>query len=159
MSESAEGRTDDPSDAHRLRRLAAGDAAEVAGVFQRSRATAMPWLPVLHDGTEDLAFFGAELGEGSSWGAFVDGTLVGFAIRHDDWLRHLYVDPRHQRRGIGSALVVRVIAESTDGLQLWAFARNAPAIAFYRRHGFEVAERTDGAGNEEREPDVRMTRR
>ncbi|MBI1349966.1 MAG: GNAT family N-acetyltransferase [Actinomycetales bacterium] len=119
----------------------------------------MPWLPVLHDGTEDLAFFGAQLGEGSSWGAVVHGALVGFAIRHDDWLRHLYVDPRHQRRGIGSALLERVIAEAADGLQLWAFARNTPAIAFYRGHGFEVAERTDGAGNEEREPDVRMTRR
>lgn len=37
-----------------------------------------------------------------------------------------------------------------------AFARNEAALDFYARHGFEVAERTAGSANEEREPDVRM---
>ncbi len=32
--------------------------------------------------------------------------------------------------------------------------RNNRARAFYERHGFRVARMTDGADNEEREPDI-----
>jgi len=32
---------------------------------------------------------------------------------------------------------------------------NGPAQRLYERHGFVAVERTDGAGNEECEPDVR----
>ncbi len=41
------------------------------------------------------------------------------------------------------------------GLQLWTFQVNGPAQSFYERHGCRAVERTDGATNEEREPDVR----
>ena len=40
-------------------------------------------------------------------------------------------------------------------LQLWAFQSNAGGRRFYERHGFAAVEFTDGAGNEERWPDVR----
>jgi ribosomal protein S18 acetylase RimI-like enzyme len=43
------------------------------------------------------------------------------------------------------------------GLQLWTFQVNTPACRFYERHGFVEAGRTDGSGNEEREPDVRYS--
>ena len=45
--------------------------------------------------------------------------------------------------------------DSAPGLQLWTFQRNAVARHFYERHGFRAAELTDGARNEEVEPDVR----
>jgi GNAT superfamily N-acetyltransferase len=41
-------------------------------------------------------------------------------------------------------------------LVLWTFQANSAAIAFYLREGFVEIERTDGAGNEEGLPDVRM---
>jgi ribosomal protein S18 acetylase RimI-like enzyme len=44
---------------------------------------------------------------------------------------------------------------NAEGLQLWTFQANEPAQRFYERHGFVDAERTDGAGNEERAPDIR----
>jgi hypothetical protein len=37
------------------------------------------------------------------------------------------------------------------------FERNSGARAFYARHGFTEVTRTDGSGNEEREPDVLLT--
>jgi hypothetical protein len=37
---------------------------------------------------------------------------------------------------------------------LWTFQVNGPARRFYERHGFIAVERTDGHGNEEREPDI-----
>ncbi|WP_327002107.1 GNAT family N-acetyltransferase [Dactylosporangium sp. NBC_01737] len=42
------------------------------------------------------------------------------------------------------------------GLQLWTFASNTAAQRFYLRHGFVVAETTDGSLNEERAPDIRF---
>jgi len=43
------------------------------------------------------------------------------------------------------------------GIELWTFQVNEAAARFYERHGFVAAERTDGAGNEERSPDIRYT--
>jgi ribosomal protein S18 acetylase RimI-like enzyme len=40
-------------------------------------------------------------------------------------------------------------------LQLWVFQKNIEAIKFYERHGFLIVEATDGANNEEKEPDAR----
>jgi len=48
------------------------------------------------------------------------------------------------------------MSENPGGLSLWAFAANHGAIAFYGRAGFVEVLRTDGSGNEERQPDVRM---
>jgi ribosomal protein S18 acetylase RimI-like enzyme len=45
-------------------------------------------------------------------------------------------------------------ARRPEGLRLWVFQRNEGARAFYAKHGFTEVERTDGAANEEREPDV-----
>ena len=42
-------------------------------------------------------------------------------------------------------------------LQLWTFQVNDRARRFYERNGFTIAEMTDGAGNQEREPDIRYS--
>ena len=139
-----------------VRPLASTDAADVAAVFVASRRAAMPWLPVLHPPSEDVAFFAGEVESSSGWGAFDAGRLVGFGLLRDGWLNHLYVAPEWRGRGVGSALLSRALAEARSTLDLWAFARNEPALAFYARHGFQVVERTDGSSNEEKEPDVRM---
>ncbi|MEJ3744355.1 GNAT family N-acetyltransferase [Actinomycetes bacterium KLBMP 9797] len=72
--------------------------------------------------------------------ARVDGVLVGCAGWRDGRLRHVYVDPDHVRRGVGSALLARVeadfrertgAAEITAGVVLYA-------EAFYRVNGYRV---------------------
>ena len=63
--------------------------------------------------------------------------------------------PDAQSRGAGTALLERVKAERPDGFELWVFQRNDGALRFYERHGLRLVERTDGSGNEEREPDAR----
>lgn len=139
-----------------IRSLARHDAAEVAVVFAGSRRAAMPWLPVLHTPDEDLAFFESEIESSTGWGLFEEGRLIGFALARDGWLNHLYVEPDHRGGGVGTALLSRVLEGSPSGVDLWAFARNEAALAFYAHRGFEVVERSDGSANEEREPDVRM---
>ena len=64
--------------------------------------------------------------------------------------------PEHAGQGVGSALLDLVKAQRPDGFCLWVFEMNAPARGFYARHGLVELERTDGSGNEEQAPDVRM---
>ena len=40
------------------------------------------------------------------------------------------------------------------GFTLWVFQRNTGARRFYERRGLRLVELTDGAGNDEREPDA-----
>ena len=44
---------------------------------------------------------------------------------------------------------------NTEGLELWTFASNVRAHAFYEQRGFLLVEQTSGEGNEERSPDRR----
>jgi hypothetical protein len=57
------------------------------------------------------------------------------------------------RRGIGSRLLNIAKAQRTK-LRLWAFQRNEIAKQFYSERGFYALKETDGAENEEKEPDV-----
>jgi ribosomal protein S18 acetylase RimI-like enzyme len=133
------------------------DVAAIAALFTASRRAAMPWLPEWHDAAEDRWFFEHRvLPECEVLVARDGGEVLGFlALRGGD-VDHLYVHPAAQRRGHGTALLVAAQARRPAGLELWAFQRNTPALAFYARHGFTELARTDGSGNEEREPDVRL---
>jgi GNAT superfamily N-acetyltransferase len=132
------------------------DADALARLFAASRAHAMPWLPVLHDAAQDEAFFGGLLAGEEVLVARRDGAVLGFLVLAGDEVDHLYVRPDAQRAGLGSALLNVAKARRHGGLELWAFQRNEGALAFYARHGFVEVRRTDGRGNEEREPDVRL---
>jgi ribosomal protein S18 acetylase RimI-like enzyme len=135
------------------------DGPDVAALYTATRAAAVPLMPfAVHTAAEDVAHFSALLGDGEheTWLAEEDGDVAGFVVLTATWLDALYVHPRAQGRGIGSALLELAQALRPDGLGLWVFETNAPARALYARHGFVEAEHTDGSENEERVPDVRM---
>lgn len=131
---------------------APADAPAIAALFAASRAAAMPWLPVLHTPEGERAFF-ARIITSHRVRIVREGDLLGFCASRPGWIDHLYIAPAARRRGIGAALLADALAGATE-THLWAFQRNAPARAFYRRFGFEEVELTDGARNEERTPDV-----
>jgi GNAT superfamily N-acetyltransferase len=132
------------------------DADQVAVLFAASRRAAMPWLPVLHDAAEDRAFFGRVLATLEVHVARRGDEVLGFIALDGCDVDHLYIRADVQRAGIGSRLLALAMERRPGGLELWAFQRNTAALAFYARHGFTEVRRTDGAGNEEREPDVRL---
>ena len=132
----------------------AADAPAITRVFQAARRTALPYLPVLHSSAEDHAFFAGLVAAGGVTVAEVDGAVAAF-LALAERVDHLYVHPDHQRQGLGSALL-RSAQSARPRLELWVFQRNTDAIAFYEAHGFAVVEATDGAGNEEHEPDYLM---
>ena len=140
-----------------LRPAVISDAPEIAAIARLARAAAMPWLPVLHTIEGDISFYSRRvLPELRVELAERDGQICGFSAVEDDWLSQLYIRPDHWRTGVGSALLQRAM-ERAEFLQLWVFARNLTAQAFYIHHGFAEAERTDGSNNEEKCPDIRMT--
>lgn len=132
------------------------DAADIARIHRSARLAAMPWLPDLHTPEEDLAFFSEEVLSNQTVLVFEDGgRVVGFIAFTPNWVHHLYIAPDHWARGCGSELLGLAQAGSVR-LQLWAFQGNHRARRFYAKHGFQEVELTDGAGNQEKKPDVRL---
>lgn len=67
-----------------------------------------------------------------------DGTVVGFVSLLDDVLAAIFVAPTEQGHGIGSALFEHAKG-LRERLSLTVYAANSASIAFYRRHGFQIA--------------------
>lgn len=138
-----------------LRPARPDDATAIADLFTRSRGL-LTFLPILHTADEDRGFVrDVVMAEMDVTVAEGQGRILGFMAEKPDWVVHLYVAPEALRQGIGSALMRHAQARQAR-LNLWCFAENRRGLAFYTRHGFVVAEETDGSGNESRAPDKRL---
>lgn len=142
-----------------LRPAVAEDVGGVTEVYLSARAASAPAMPApVHDAEAVRGHLATVREHKEMWVAEDAGgrSVAAFAVLGDHWLDDLYVHPRHQRRGIGSALLDLAKARRPDGFSLWVFETNSTARRFYRRHRLVELERTDGAGNEEHAPDIRM---
>lgn len=140
-----------------LRRALSSDAEAAAGVWLRSFAAALPGVVRPRSDDEVRDYFRHVLVPlRETWVAqAAGGGVVGVMVLEGEELDQLYLAPEWRGHGIGDRFVALAKERSPGGLALWTFQVNAPAHRFYERHGFTAVERTDGAGNEEREPDVR----
>lgn len=132
-----------------IRRATEADVEEIVAIFEPSFAL-LDFLPTLHTHEEHLGFFGGRIRDAE---VYIFGR--GFAVVHDDWLQHLYVHPDEIGTGVGHALFEHVTTLLPDGFQFWVFQQNHRARRFYEAHGATAFEFTDGAGNEEKTPDIR----
>jgi GNAT superfamily N-acetyltransferase len=75
------------------------------------------------------------------WGYEAGGELVGVMgiqeVRDVDLIRHAYVEPASQGRGVGGALLERLSTTAVRPMLVGTWATADWAIRFYRRHGFE----------------------
>ena len=80
-------------------------------------------------------------------GCEIDGVLggvMGFQhIRDVDLIRHAYVSPQHQGKGVGGMLLRHLEAESTSNILIGTWANASWAIAFYQRHGYRLTSPED----------------
>ena len=137
------------------RQLELADMDAAARVHRAAFDHALPWLSGLHTPDEDRWFYRERVFTGCQvHGAFEGGALAAIIAFRGGWIDQLYVLPEMQGRGVGSELL-QVAKRAFDGLQLWTFQRNLRARRFYEARGFVLVEETDGAGNEENEPDAR----
>ena len=131
------------------------DASEIAEIHMAARATAMPWLAVVHSPREVRLHFETVVLPGTDVRvARIDGVITGFMALRGNWIDHLYLVPDAWRQGLGRRLLQEAMAARPE-LELWTFQRNDGARRFYESFGFKAVEFTDGSANEEREPDVR----
>jgi chorismate mutase/GNAT superfamily N-acetyltransferase len=142
----------------RLRPAGTSDLPALAEVFLRARAAAVPAMPPgTHSDAEVRAWVGGwDLAAWDVWLAEADGPPLGFAVVAGDWLHSLYVAPEAAGQGIGGTLLDLVKGLRPGGFGLWVFESNVPARSFYEHRGLVSLERTDGSGNEEGAPDLRM---
>jgi ribosomal protein S18 acetylase RimI-like enzyme len=84
------------------------------------------------------------------------GRVAGFSANDGATVHALYVDMALRGQGFGGALL-RDLQAKEDALTLWTFQENTPAQRFYARYGFTEVERTDGSGNDEHLPDIRLS--
>jgi chorismate mutase/GNAT superfamily N-acetyltransferase len=141
-----------------LRRADRDDLAAVAALHLRVRAAAVPAMPPIASTAEEVRTHVErwDLDSHELWLATRDDVLIGYAMAQGDWLHSLYVDPGAQGEGVGTGLLDLVKSLRPDGFCLYVFESNRPARQFYSRHGLVELETSDGLGNAEGAPDVRM---
>jgi GNAT superfamily N-acetyltransferase len=79
------------------------------------------------------------------WGYEADGALIGVMgvqpMDDVDLIRHAYVAPGRQQRGIGGALLEHLVPSTARRCLVGTWAAAEWAIRFYRRHGFAPVRR------------------
>ena len=88
----------------------------------------------------DLA---AEIAAGVRFSGWEDaGALAGVMgiqrVKDATLIRHAYVRPAYQHRGVGSALITGLMSRVTGPLLVGTWAAATWAIRFYERHGFRL---------------------
>lgn len=132
-----------------LRPARAGDLGPVLDVFLTCWRIAYQGLlpqPTLDAMTDDEAteLWQRALADAGSRVVVAEheGRVVGVVrwTPGDATVQSLYVHPGHQGQGTGAALLEAATGALADQgapvARLWVFAANAPARAFYRRHGW-----------------------
>ena len=137
-----------------LRQLDLADMDAAARVHRAAFDMQLPWLAGLHRPHEDRQFYRTRVFRDCIvWGASSGAEIVGIVAFRPLWIDQLYVEPSAQGRGIGSRLL-EIARADQHRVSLWTFQRNVRARHFYETRGFIAVQETDGAGNEEREPDI-----
>lgn len=137
-------------------RLRRGEPEDVEPIARMMRSTydRMTYVPRLHTSEEDRAYIAGLFTDHELWVADDGDGVLGFAILSADQLLQIHVDPDEQNKGIGSTLFARAKERRPAGFSLWVFQKNDGARRFYERHGCELVRLTNGAEDEEREPDA-----
>jgi ribosomal protein S18 acetylase RimI-like enzyme len=142
-----------------VRRGGVADGPAIGTLYTAARVAAVPQMPpALHTAEEDRGFFTRRLesDEVTAWVAEAGGEVLGFALCTPTFLDGLYIRPDLKGQGIGSLLLDVVDATHPDGYELCVFESNIGARRLYERRGLVEVEHTDGSGNEEKAPDIRM---
>ena len=96
-----------------------------------------------HDPYMDSRELDEEIAAGVEfWGYEAGGILIGVMgiqpVRDVDLIRHAYVRPGTQRRGVGGALLVHLRGLTARRMLVGTWAAADWAIRFYERYGFAL---------------------
>ena len=117
------------------------DFEPVVALWHRAKRAAYPFLPLEQARTidEDRAFFRSSILARCRLSVAVEGNAPrAFLAMEGAYLDRLYVDPAHQRRGLGTLLLAEAIRACQGGIELHTHLENRAARAFYEKHGFRA---------------------
>lgn len=129
------------------------DLAELLDLWYRASLIAHPFLSdeFLETERRDIADRWLPVAETTVYA--VDGKVVGFVSMVGNEVGGLFVDPDHQKRGIGRALM-DTVRQSHPYLELSVFEANADGRRFYDIYGFELTGRR--INEQTGEPELRL---
>jgi len=130
-----------------IRKCHSQDEAEILNVINEAAKAYSGAIPEdrYHDPYMPLSELRREMGEMTFFGHEEARKLLGVGgyqpIKDVSLVRHLYVLPEHQKKGIGTNLLNHIRSIAT-GQQLLVGTWEAAtwAIAFYEKHGFRLQE-------------------
>lgn len=125
-----------------FRPLAPDDLGAISLVHRRACLIAYRFMNWSYSLDEVEAWYSPKLAEWTwTLAAFEDDAMAGFIALRDRHIDQLFVDPAHQRSGIGSALLGEALKRAPGQATLHVFEENRPARALYERHGFRERDR------------------
>ena len=130
-----------------LRRCREDERPRLLGIINAASEVYRGAIPAdcWHEPYMSAAALDAEIRAGVEfWGCEEQGVLVGVmgtqAMSEVDLIRHAYVDPGWQRRGVGAALIGHLRALSARRMLVGTWAAAGWAIRFYEGQGFRLLE-------------------
>ena len=139
-----------------LRTYEPADEDRLIALWHEAKRVAYPYLPTeqAHTVEDDTRFFRQHIEPRCEiWLAVEEGELLGYLALDGRYVDRLYVHPRHQRRGVGAALIEKAKELSATGLELHTHQQNISACSLYEKHGF-VPVHFGTSGPPESMPDV-----
>ena len=128
-----------------IRRCGDGDREAILAIVNAAAEAYRGVIPSdrWHEPYMPASELDAEIAAGVEfWGYEADGDLLGVMgiqrVRGVDLIRHAYVMPGNQRRGVGGELLEHLRAQSGRTMLVGTWAAAGWAIRFYERHGFEL---------------------
>ena len=114
----------------------AGRFTELARLAKASWNYAPEWIEAWDD---QLTVSSDYLSKHKAVAASIDGLVVGCAVLEDHgdhfMMEHVWIDPSHQRKGIGRALVLHLVALARESGREVRLLSDPNAEAFYEHLG------------------------
>src|SRR6266571_4407651 len=128
-----------------IRPCRADERAEILAIVNAAAEAYRRVIPAdrWHDPYMPAAELDEQIAAGVAfWGYEQDGALIGVMgfqpLRDVDLIRHAYVLPGNQQRGVGGALLKHLRQMSARRFLVGTWAAADWAIRFYQRHGFAL---------------------
>ena len=122
-----------------IRKYDENDLAELLDTWAAASAIAHPFLTEEFLASERENIPNLYLPNAETWVFEADGQVVGFIALIGNEVGAVFVQPSHQRNGVGSVLMNKAKGLREE-LEVEVFVKNTIGRAFYAKYGFESIE-------------------